>query len=99
MMTFDEIRKKILDNRQSIRQFGVRKIGFFGSYVRGQQHEGSDIDMIVIFDEEQHTYANYFDLYEYVESLLDHKVDLLTPEGVSGYILPVIEKEAVYEAI
>lgn len=99
MLTFEYIRKKILDNRQSIKQFGVQKIGFFGSYVRGEQREDSDIDLMVIFDEEHHTYANYFQLYDYVESLLNHKIDLLTPEGISGYILPYIEKEAVYETI
>jgi predicted nucleotidyltransferase len=99
MLTLAEIRKKVLDNRQTIKNYGVKKIGFFGSYVRGEQREDSDIDMLVIFDEEHHTYANYFYLYEHIESLLQHKIDLLTPEGISGYILPYVEKEAIYETL
>jgi predicted nucleotidyltransferase len=38
-------------------------------------------------------------LYDYIESLFEQKVDLLTPEGISRYIRPYVEKEAVYEAL
>ena len=98
-MTFNETRGKILEHRGTLKQFGVCRIGFFGSYVHGQQRADSDIDLLVIFDKGQKTIDNYMHLYDYVESLFEQKVDLLTPEGISRYIRPYVEKEAVYEAL
>ena len=50
-MKKEEILKKIRENRDKIRSFGVRRIGIFGSFVRGEEKEGSDIDIIVEFEE------------------------------------------------
>ncbi|RKZ26399.1 nucleotidyltransferase, partial [bacterium] len=36
-------------NRDKIKQYGVKKIGIFGSYVRNEQTNISDIDIIVEF--------------------------------------------------
>ena len=97
-MGFDEIRRRILDNRQKIRQYGVR-IGFFGSSVRGQQRKDSDIDLLVFFDEGKLSFSSYMDLNFYLEDLLHPKVDLLTPEQISPYIMPYIQKEIRYESL
>ena len=35
-------------NRSHLREFGVRRIGLFGSFVRGEQHPDSDIDLLVV---------------------------------------------------
>ena len=96
-MGFDEIRQRILDNRQKIRQYGVNRIGFFGSIVRGQQRKDSDIDLLVFFDEGKLSFGSYMDLNFYLEDLLQAKVDLLTPEQISPYIMPYIQKEIRYE--
>ena len=98
-MGFDEIRRRILDNRQKIRQYGVNRIGFFGSVVRGQQREDSDIDLLVFFDEGKLSFSSYMDLNFYLEDLLHAKVDLLTPEQISPHIMPYIQKEIRYESL
>jgi uncharacterized protein len=98
-MGFDEIRKRILDNRQKIRQYGVNRIGFFGSSVRGEQRENSDIDLLVFFDEGKLSFSSYMDLNFYLEDILHAKVDLLTPEQISPYIMPYIQKEIRYESL
>ena len=98
-MGFEEIRQRILDNRQNIRQYGVSRIGFFGSIVRGQQQRDSDIDILVFFDEGKLTFSRYMDLNFYLEDLLHSKVDLLTPEQISPHIMPYIQKELRYESL
>lgn len=96
-MSFEEIRKQILDQRQTIRNFGVKKIGFFGSYVRGEQRPDSDLDLLVFFEPEKLNFDSYMDLTFFLEDLLHTSVDLLTPEQVSPYIMPYIQKEIKYE--
>ena len=98
-MRFDEVRQRILDNRQKIRQYGVNRIGFLGSVVRGQERKDSDVDLLVFFDKEKLSFRSYMDLNFYLEDLLHAKVDLLTPEQISPYIMPYIQKEIQYESL
>ena len=85
---------------EEIRRFGVKRIGVFGSYVRGEQRKESDIDILVEFEEGKATLENFLDLKEYLEKLLGKKVDLLTREGVNSirieYIRKEIEENVVY---
>jgi uncharacterized protein len=66
-MTRDGILKKLEENRETIRGFGVRRLGIFGSYARDEQTEASDMDFFVEFDEA--TFDNYFDLKFFFEDL------------------------------
>jgi len=47
MTTFDDISRTLHDNLEELRQtYGVAEIGVFGSFVRGEQREDSDVDML-----------------------------------------------------
>jgi len=98
-MTFNEIREKIIENKTNLKSFGVKKIGFFGSHVRNEATIESDIDIIVVFEEGKKSFDNFMDLHESLESLYGEKIDLVTKESISKYILPYIEEEAVYEEL
>ena len=98
-MNKEEILKVIRENKDKIKSFGVKKIGIFGSFARGEEKERSDIDIIVEFEEGKKNFDNFMNLAFYLEELFGRKVDLLTPESISPYIKPYIEKEAVYERI
>lgn len=63
-------------------EFGVSKIGLFGSYAKGQPDENSDIDLLVEFD--RPIGFRFFDLVDYLETALGRKVDILTPAGVQN---------------
>jgi len=67
-------------------EYGVRRIGLFGSYASGTPHPKSDIDLIVEFDSPPG--FKFIELVEYLESLLGQKVDILTPAGIRGIRLP-----------
>ena len=73
-------------------EFGIRKIGLFGSFAKGQPSDKSDIDIVVEF--ERPIGLRFIDLVEYLEKLFGRKVDVLTPAGVQG-----IRRKTVVESI
>ncbi len=93
-MTSDEILRKLAENQQTIRGFGVRRLGIFGSYVRGEQTETSDIDFLVEF--ERPTFKNYFGLKFFLEKLFECKVDLAFHDTIKPRIRKTILEETVY---
>ena len=93
MLTSEEVLRKIKENRDKIKRFGVKRIGLFGSYIRGEQKAESDIDVVVEFEEGKATFDNFLNLAEYLEKLLGKKVDLLTKDGVRSIRIEHIQKE------
>ena len=98
-MTRHDIMVEIRRHDDFLIAHGVKRIGLFGSYARGEESEESDIDLIVEFDPGKKNYDNFIELCFFLEDLLGHKVDLLTPESLSPFIRPFIEKDAYYETI
>ena len=91
-----DILEFIKDNRERLLTFGVKKIGIFGSFVRGEQSKNSDLDILVEFDPEKKNYKNYIKLYNFLEDSLGVSVDMVTSESLSPYIGPHILKEVEY---
>ena len=89
----DDIVKRILEEREQLVFFGVVSIGLFGSFVRGDQNPLSDVDILVEFTPEKHTFDNFMEVSFFLEKLLGRKVEVVTPEGLSPYIGPHILKE------
>lgn len=75
---------KLLQEKHSYlaTEFGVSKIGLFGSYAKGQSGDTSDVDLIVEF--ERPIGFRFIELVDYLENLLGHNVDVLTPAGVQN---------------
>ncbi len=69
----------------------VKKIGLFGSYVRGTQKKRSDVDFLVVF--EKPTFDNFMELVFALEKYLGRRVDIITEGSLSPYIRPYVEKE------
>jgi uncharacterized protein len=93
-MTRDEILQKLEENSETIRGFGVLRLGIFGSYARGEQSEASDIDFLVEF--ESPAFKNYFGLKFFLEKLFGCKVDLVFHDTIKPRIRNSILEEAVY---
>jgi predicted nucleotidyltransferase len=90
-MTKQEIKKVLLKNRETLKRYKVRSIGLFGSYVRNEQNENSDIDLLVEFEED--TYSNFINLIFTLEDLFKKKVTVVSQEDLSPYIRPYVLKE------
>ena len=75
-------------------RFGVKHISIFGSFVREEQTENSDVDILISFKKTP-TLIELVELKEYLENLIGLKVDLITEKGISPYVRPYIEREKV----
>ena len=63
-------------------EYGVSRIGLFGSFASQTADEKSDIDLLVEFH--RPIGFRYMELVDYLEALLGHEVDVLTPAGLQG---------------
>ena len=84
-------------NGEMLKGCKVKRIGLFGSFARGQQRRGSDVDFLVEFTEP--TFDNLMTLSSFLERLFRKKVDLITPDGLSPYMKPIVEKEARWHEV
>ena len=75
-------------------RFSVQRIGIFGSYLRGNASEKSDIDLVV--DLAEPTFDHYMDLKFYLEALFERPVDLVLFDTIKPRLKPVIQKEVAY---
>lgn len=76
-------------------EYGVDEIGIFGSYVRGEQHEESDLDVLVSFSEP----IGLLDLVRLENDLSERlglDVDLVTEESLKPRIRSRVIDEVVY---
>ena len=93
----DGIMQKLVANRHKLATaYGVSRIGLFGSYVRNEAGQNSDIDLLVDIKKEKKTFNNFLSLNYYLEELLGNKVDLITTQSLSPYIGPHILKTVEY---
>jgi len=95
----EDVLKRLRKNRSQLQAFGVKRIGLFGSFVRGEQKNISDIDLIVEFEPGKKTFDNFMALSFFLEALFQHKVELVTAESLSPYIGPYILKEVEYVSL
>jgi len=84
-------------NENEIRKrFGVRKIGIFGSFARGEEREGSDIDILVEFQDNYETFDNFMDLKFLLRDLFERKIDLVTIDALRPQLKDNILQEVIY---
>jgi len=90
-----EIKKILEEHRDKLRrEYKIKNIKVFGSYVEGKETKKSDIDLIVEF-ESTPTLIELVRIEEELSQLLHVKVDLLTEEGISPYVKPYIKEFSV----
>jgi predicted nucleotidyltransferase len=76
--------------------FGTRpvlKAYLFGSFARNEADSESDIDILVDLDYSQKIGLQFIQMKIDLELLLNNKVDLVSSNGLSPYIKPIIENE------
>jgi uncharacterized protein len=78
------------------KQFGVAKIGIFGSFVRGEERPESDVDVLITFRKGEKTFDNYMKCKFYLEDLFERKVDLVMKGTIKKRLKPYILGEVVY---
>ena len=72
--------------------YGVLFMGIFGSYVRGKQRRGSDLDLLVEFDDRPLALLQFIALAHYLSDLLEVKVDLVERNTLKPTIVGLTQK-------
>ncbi len=99
MSELDKVIEKIKSNYPYLAsEFGIKRIGIFGSVAKQLDSDKSDIDLIV--ELERPIGLKFIDLAEYMEKLFGKKVDILTKDGVRNIrvkrVLEEIKKDIIY---
>jgi uncharacterized protein len=71
----------------------VLKAYLFGSYVRGEANEQSDVDILIELDYSQTIGLAFVEMQLDLQDMLSRKVDLVSERGLSKFIKPFIEQE------
>ncbi len=89
---------QILSKKKSIlRNYGIKRIGLFGSYLKNEQNTESDLDILIDFFPEKETFDNFMKICEILEDTFPaYKLDIVTKNGLSKYIGSYILKETEY---
>ena len=95
-LTKEQILSELAARQQELKQYGVQRIGLFGSFVRNEATNESDIDLLTEFIAEKKTLKNLVHLGDFLEQLFDRKVEIVTPQSLSKYIGPYILNEVEY---
>ena len=99
-MRKQEIIEILHKNMDTLKAFGVKRIGIFGSAARDELREDSDIDIVVEFEKGKATFENFGGLIEFMEKLFNREVDILTPGGIESIriksVRERIEREVEY---
>ena len=93
MITIEQIKKTLIERKEELkRDYQVKDIGIFGSYVRGEQKKKSDVDILVEFDESSKlSLLDFIGLENYLTDILGVKVDLVE----KGTLKPRIGKHVL----
>jgi len=76
-------------------KYGVKSLAVFGSIARGDDHEGSDVDVLVTFEGEA-TFRGFMGLKLDLEDLFGRPVDLGTPDTLRPEIRSNVEKDLIH---
>ena len=97
-MTRHDILDRLRTEGPALRlRFGLKTLAVFGSIARGDDREGSDLDVLVVF-EGKPDFDRFMGLKLYLEETFGRSVDLLTPKSLGTGMQAEIEKEAILVA-
>ncbi|MEO5572509.1 MAG: nucleotidyltransferase family protein [Bacteroidia bacterium] len=99
-MNKNQILEKLKLTNSALLMYGVNEAGLFGSYVRNENKNDSDIDILIDFENGKETFDNFMKAYDFLEKLFEgYKVQVVTKKGLSPFIGPHILKEVQYAKV
>ena len=97
MTTKEHILKTLKSHKLELSKLGIKNVGLFGSYIRNEQSNESDIDLLIDFDPEKENFDNFMAVYDLFEKIFkNEKIEVVTKNGLSPYIGPKILNEVQY---
>lgn len=95
MKTLDDIKRIISEHKGELKdKYNVKEISIFGSYIRGEQNKGSDLDILVEFSKPV-SLLHIVSLENYLSDILGIKVDVVPKKNIRKELMEFILKEAI----
>ena len=96
--SLDRIKEILKKHEKELKEkYGIKEIGIFGSYLRGEAKEESDLDILVEFKPDAKiSLLDFVELENYLSDLLEVKVDLVEKSALKPRIGKGILGEVVY---
>jgi len=96
MERLEDLKAILSSKKGELRQkYGVKEIGLFGSYIRGEERESSDLDVLVEFERPVDFFL-FLELEEELQRILRVKVDLVRRKVLKPFVKEHVLKEVVY---
>ena len=96
MKSLEEIKQVLKENLELLSEkYNVETIGVFGSCVRGEQKDKSDVDILVEFKKPIGLFK-FLELEEYLSHIIERKVDLVSKKALKPRIGKCILEETVF---
>ena len=92
-MDKEDVFSTLEDHHKALKEFNVEKLGLFGSFVTGEADEDSDLDFLVVFEE--NSFDDYMGLKLFLEDLFDREVDLVIESDIREE-LDYVKRDAEY---
>ena len=91
----EEILKFLRENKKFLKEeFDVDKVMLFGSYARGEETPGSDIDILIESDTK--SFDLIYRLKVFLQESLGKDVDVIYIDSVHPFIMRFINEELIY---
>lgn len=82
MKKLEKIERILAEHKEELqKKYKIKKVGIFGSFVRGEQKKASDLDILVDFKEVPDL-LKFIELERYLEGLLGINIDLVRKQAV-----------------
>ena len=91
--TKDDVLSRLRAQESQLRSLGVKSLGLFGSFVREQQDQESDVDVLVEFEPGTKSFDGFMRIAFLLEEELGRRVELVTTEALSPHLGPRILSE------
>lgn len=95
-----EVLGRLQELRPQLNALGVCSLGLFGSFVRDQAHEGSDVDLLVELERRPDgAFLRLMELGQLLEERLGRRVEIVLRDALSPYIGPHIMREVEHVSL
>ena len=95
MPNLNEIQQSLRKQKPYLAEnYGVRVVGIFGSYVRGEETQESDVDILIDFSEP--IGWEFLDIKDILEEAIEKEMDIVTVGALKPRLKDIILEEVVY---
>ena len=93
-MQYQDAVEILKTHETDLKKMGVIHLYMFGSMVRGEQREDSDVDMFFDYEREGMTLFRLMDIQEKASEILGRKADITTRDSIHPFLRSEVENSA-----